>query len=623
MTGTDGHSGVAHVEWRVDGGTIHTGPSGTTATVSGNGVHTLETRVVDNVGYDSGWRSEPVTIDAISGDVTAPTDTTTTASGGWYTGPVTVTVAATDSSSGVANLRWRIDGQPVQNDPGPTHQIQISGEGTHHLETRARDVAGNESAWRSQYFKIDTSVPVDTVDIPAGWSDSTEFTLTATDTQSGIAEIEYTINGGTLQHGTLNQVVDVGGEGSYTIVTRAIDQAGHAALPRTQTLQVDTVLPANTSAAAPVTPWLDEPLELVLSGTDAGSGLDKMQWRVDGGAIQDGSPALVDTDGPHTLETRAVDVAGNASAWRSESVSIDATAPENTTAAAPAGWRRTPYSVEITGDDGDGSGIDTIERTVDGGAVSVDPDVTITGDGVHVLSSRIVDNVGHASEWRDDTIRIDTVAPTATLDCGAGGWSRTAVACTPVANGGPSGLASLTVSGNAATSGAAVPITGDGVHAVALRAVDGAGNVQTAAATVHIDGTAPAAALSCTAANYLYTCVVDGSDGLSGLGALGWSVDGGAWTDIAPGGSFTVAKGTVRVRAADVAGNEFVTADAVLPAQPKPGATVKVTSAPVYLAGKKNADSLVGAINAARSSNGTVSLDLRPWPSVAAPTASR
>ena len=205
VTGTDGHSGVAHVEWRVDGGTIHTGPSGTTATVSGNGVHTLETRVVDNVGYDSGWRTEPVTIDAISGDAPRPTDTTTTASGGWYTGPVTVTVAATDSSSGVADLRWRIDGQPVQNDPGPTHQIQISGEGTHHLETRARDVAGNESAWRSQYFKIDTSVPVDTVDIPAGWSDSTEFTLTATDTQSGIAEIEYTINGGTLQHGTLNQ----------------------------------------------------------------------------------------------------------------------------------------------------------------------------------------------------------------------------------------------------------------------------------------------------------------------------------------------------------------------------------------------------------------------------------
>ena len=63
-----------------------------------------------------------------------------------------------------------------------------------------------------------------------------------------------------------------------------------------------------------------------------------MQWRVDGGAIQDGSPALVDTDGVHTLETRAVDIAGNQSAWRPDTVRVDTTVPVNDTPAAPAGW---------------------------------------------------------------------------------------------------------------------------------------------------------------------------------------------------------------------------------------------------------------------------------------------
>ncbi len=61
---------------------------------------------------------------------------------------------------------------------------------------------------------------------------------------------------------------------------------------------------------------------------------------------------------------------------------------------APTGWRKTPYTVEITGDDGAGSGVDFIERKIDGGAVSTDPNVTITGDGEHTLSSRIVDEAG-------------------------------------------------------------------------------------------------------------------------------------------------------------------------------------------------------------------------------------
>ncbi len=612
VTGTDAHSGVARVEWRVDGGAVHTGASGTVATVTGHGSHTLETRVVDNVGYDTGWRSETVDVDAISGDTTDPVDTTTTAPAGWRPGTINVTVGATDAGSGVKEIQWRVDGLPKQVDAGPTKLIQITGEGVHHLETMAIDVAGNETAWRSQYFRIDQTVPTDTTDVPADWQHTTTFTLSATDAHSGVAEIEYTVDGGPLLHGTNGQVVDVGGDGTFTITTRAIDNAGHAAPPRTHTLKVDTVLPANTSAI-PAGGWLTEALELALSGTDAGSGFKHVQWRVDGGMIHDGGPAVVDTDGAHTLETRAVDNAGNHTAWRSDAVSIDATAPENTTPAAPTGWRSTPYAVELTGDDGDGSGIDVYEHTIDGGAVSNDTDVEITGDGEHVLRTRIVDTVGHASAWREETIKIDSVAPVAALACsgGVGVWSPVPVACTATAAGGPSGLGALTVNGAAVASGAAVPVTADGTSVLSFHAADGAGNTASAQATVNVDATAPTAGLTCTAAGGKYTCTVDGADATSGLAALGYSVDGGAWTDIAPGATFTVAKGKVRARAVDVAGHETISAEATLAAVKTPG-TIKVSSVPVYLAGKKNPDSLVGALHAVRSASGTVSLDLRP-----------
>jgi hypothetical protein len=154
----------------------------------------------------------------------------------------------------------------------------------------------------------------------------------------------------------------------------------------------------------------------------------------------------------------------------------------------------------------------------------------IAGDGVHVLRTRVVDNVGHASEWREETIRIDSAAPSA--------------------------------------------------------------------------------GLTCTPAGITHTCRLDAADATSGLAAVAWRVDGGEWRAIAAGGTFTVSKGKVAARAVDVAGNELVTAAITLAAAKS--AAVKVASAPVYLAGRDDPDSLVGALDAVRSANGTVSLDLRP-----------
>lgn len=617
VTGTDTPSGVARVEWRVDGGAIQSGPSGSQATVTGHGDHVLETRVIDGAGNDSTWRSEDVEIDAVTGDVTPPTDTTTTAPTVWRPTAIPVTVAATDAGSGVKELQWRLDGQPIKSSLVDNPSFDIATEGEHLLETRAIDNANRVSTWREQTFKVDLSVPVDATAIPAGWQSTNTFTLSGTDAHSGIANLQYRIDGAPAVTGLDGEAVSVGADGEYTIATRAIDQAGHATAYKTATLRVDSVDPDNTTAV-PDSTWAAEPLELDLTGTDDRSGIGTMQWRVDGGEVHDGGPAMVDADGEHVLETRAVDAAGNETAWRSDTVRIDATAPVNTTPVPAAGWRRTAYTVVVSGDDGDGSDVDKIERTIDGGAVSEDENVTITGDGVHVLRTRILDNVGHASAWREDTVRIDSVAPSAAVSCngGTGGWSRAAVRCALSAEGGPSGLSSLVLSRDGAAyesvaNGAGVTV-GDGTHVLVLGAADGAGNTGGASATVQVDATAPVASLSCTAGERTHTCVATGSDATSGLAALAYSVDGGAYQSIAPGGSFTVEKGDVVLRAVDVAGNETVSGTVTLTVPRTPGRTVKIATAAVYLAGHKDVDSLVGALSAARSAKGTVSIDLRP-----------
>jgi hypothetical protein len=611
ITGTDTDSGVEAVEWEVDG-VPFSGDAGDLATVSGDGQHTLRSRILDAAGNYSAWRTDTINVDATLGDNQPPVDTTTAGSNTvWRSGPVAVTVQATDAGSGVALVEWRRPGQPTDSTTSSA-TFTIDTEGDNVLETRATDHAGNRTSWRLQHFKVDRSVPVDTTGIPDGWQGSNSFTLSATDAHSGVDDIEYTINGGAVQLGNPGQAITVGADGTYTIVTRAIDNAGHSSSYATRTLKVDTLDPVNTSAV-PDTDWLDAPLELALSGTDLH--LDTMQWRVDGGEIHDGGPAIVDQDGTHVLETRALDEAGNDSGWRADTVMIDKTAPANTTAAAPTGWRKTAYTVEITGDDGSGSGVDRIERTVDGGAVSNDPNVTIGGDGVHTLRSRVVDEVGHASEWREEIVKIDSAAPQAALSCSAGtdAWSPAPVSCSVTADGGLSGLGSATLAGAdggtvSVGNGAVATVSTDGAHTLRLDTVDGAGNAAAAEAIVYVDRTAPAAGLSCSASGSKYTCHADASDAASGLAALGWSVDGGAFEAIAAGGTFTVAKGAVRLRAVDAAGNEYVTEPVTLAANAK----VRISNVPVYLAGHDDTKSMLGALNAVRSATGTVSLDLRP-----------
>jgi hypothetical protein len=189
------------------------------------------------------------------------------------------------------------------------------------------------------------------------------------------------------------------------------------------------------------------------------------------------------------------------------------------------------------------------------------------------------------------------------------------------ANGGPSGLSSLTAAtdggaASAVASGGTVVVSTDGVHTVHVDAADGAANPASADATVRVDRTVPTATLTCAAdSGTAYTCRATGSDATSGLAARSYSLDGGTWTAVPATGTFRIHKGAVRARVLDVAGNQTLTtaltlADrATVPVKPP---VVTASSVPVYLAGHTDSRSLVGAMRAARSPNGTVSVDLRP-----------
>jgi hypothetical protein len=621
VTGSDLHSGVDHVQWKVDNGSFQSGASGSTAGISGNGVHTLITRVYDKAGNVT-ERTDTITIDiSLNNDTTAPTDTTPVALTGWSVDPVTVHIRATDAGVGMDAVQWRLPGKSIETRSGDHFDLVLNEEGVYQLDTRGRDLAGNVSAWKRQTVSIDLTVPTDTTDIPTTWQKSRSFNWSATDELSRPAMFEYTINHGPLLTAAVGASITVPADGSFRIDHHVLDNAGQSGDWSWHTLNVDATDPSNDTGPVSST-WSATPVTINLAGSDATSGLDTMQWRLNAGEIQNGSQVVVDTDGEYTLETRAVDVAGNDTDWRTDTVRVDVTAPVNDTPTVPTGWRKTAYTVHVAGSDGSGSGVAGVEVMVDGGAVTTTPDVTITGDGEHTLETRIVDNVGHKSDWRSETIKIDTALPTAALTCPAG-WNARAVSCTVTANGGLSGVGAITASRDggayAEVTGNAVPVSTDGDHTITVKVADGAGNEKTASAHAKVDRTRPVVALSCAAATTPtgYSCHATGSDALSGLTSLSYSLNGGAWTTVPTGGALSVLKGTVRVRAIDAAGNQSLSslltlADRAKPPTPAPTVTMRVESVPVYLGGHTDDDSMIGALKAARSANGTVSVDLRP-----------
>src|SRR6202007_991487 len=97
VSGTDATSGVAGVQWKLDGATT---PQTTTAvSIASSGAHTLSTRIRDGAGNWSAWRDDPVGIDKV-----APTLSASCGSAEWRSTPAVCSVSADGGASGLTVL---------------------------------------------------------------------------------------------------------------------------------------------------------------------------------------------------------------------------------------------------------------------------------------------------------------------------------------------------------------------------------------------------------------------------------------------------------------------------------------------------------------------------------------
>ena len=212
------------------------------------------------------------------------------------------------------------------------------------------------------------------------------------------------------------------GDGVHGLSCRATDVAGNTSADGAflTDVWIDTVAPNTVKLSGPPTATHATAAQFAFTASDATSGLDATECRIDSGAYAAcASPTAVPglAEGLHRFSVRGRDVAGNVEStpatwqWR-----VDATPPDTTIGGGPTDpTAATAATFTVDGSDPGGSGVVGIQCSLDDAPYVTCPDpltYTDLADGLHTLRARAVDsaqNVDPTPAARSWT--IDRTAP--------------------------------------------------------------------------------------------------------------------------------------------------------------------------------------------------------------------
>jgi hypothetical protein len=210
-------------------------------------------------------------------------------------------------------------------------------------------------------------------------------------------------------------------EGTNEFTFWALSSWGDSSGMGTATGYVDTQPPfvdGTLSGIAGGGGWFVSPVEVSAAASDATSGVGSLVYSFDGGGQAAYTGPLTLGDGMHSIVFTATDVAGNSSST-TVNVNVDSTAPS--LAVDPAsgtagenGWFVSQAALGASAADG-GSGLASLEYSIDGGPVAPYSGPLTLGDGAHTVVFTATDQAGN-SVSASAAVNVDTQAPSLSLN---------------------------------------------------------------------------------------------------------------------------------------------------------------------------------------------------------------
>jgi hypothetical protein len=485
-----------------------------------DGVHQLVVSVTGTLGGNAHVTSTPYEVDATP--PTAPTVTGMPATGSDANGHWTWVQGVDETASCVLVH----DGTPLSTAPCTTTTIfSLAQEGSWVLEVTLTDLLGNEGlAGASQVYVRDITPPMTPVLItnpPSFGSDAhpqwvvagpVDGTLRCTLSSNGVALV-------TTDSPNDRCTADLGGrpDGSYAMELRTRDDAGNTspAASNSALYTYDTTAPTVPAVTASRTTGsqrdpsftfaLDPDASATCRTTVPGEALPAPEST--SGFTPCSSPLVVNLDaggspGTYLLLVRAIDGAGNGSAWGSASYLLDDQPPTvPVIAGPPVGQGAVVFHVDHDANT-------TITCQINLGAPSPggylpcgsDPSYDLTGapEGTYQFSVLATDEAENTSTATAGYV-VDRTPPSLTLTAQPGRYSNAATwtwtwtqeagsstSCALVGPGGP-------VPTGSCGSGTSVDVSGlpDGNYTFQLVATDAAGNARTLIRDSTLDRDAP------------------------------------------------------------------------------------------------------------------------------------
>jgi len=254
---------------------------------------------------------------------------------------------------------------------------------------------------------------------------SATVAVTATDAGSGVKTVEYELDDTGFRPYTAP--VPVTAIGDHAVQFRATDNAGNTSEVGSVSFRVVEPEPAEDTTPPTVTAQITGARDgagnyvgtatATLTATDAGSGVQTVEYSLDGAAwTAYSAPVVVDGVGAHMLHYRATDVAGNTSAEQMAHFTVVAPpVPDTTppTATATVGGERDgdgnyvgAATVTVTAADTE-SAVTSIEYALGAGAwTRYTAPVAVRATGAHTVRYRATDAAGNVAAEQSVTFTV-------------------------------------------------------------------------------------------------------------------------------------------------------------------------------------------------------------------------
>lgn len=357
-------------------------------------------------------------------------------------------------TSGIAGAFYRLNSEPVFPSDGSfvttttfIDNIQVPGEGSHHILVWLMDGAGNvdHTTYRVHLnaFRYDATAP--SVEVASqgplgqnGWyTGAVTTTFAPADALSGVQSWGWRLDGGPAST-DLSTVISAAG--IHNLLVTASDRAGNAMPTLARSIAIDPELPRlghSVTPAPSASGWYTAPITVSFVLTDLVSGPAGVTWQLNNNPPGSGNSIFLAQDGAYTLAAQGADLAGNHTPQLSLSLPLDSHPPVTTLvlnppAPQPSGFYTRPVSLQFQPSDVlpttppiAGSGVAGTRMRINDGPWQGALNQSFTSSGIFRVSYYSFDVAGNRELSRTQVISVDLEPPAAPIApaIAPAGWS--------------------------------------------------------------------------------------------------------------------------------------------------------------------------------------------------------